>query len=328
MSVGRLGQALRLWAAIAAAGAPFAASADEPAAERYKLETSGWLQGCPSPAELRRAIVSKLGWDPFSPRAGATVSVAIESDGGRLGGTVELRGASGQPLGTRSIPKSNRKCAELSNALALVVTLTLDQRAHTDAAPTIAPEIPPSPPPTEAVLSTVALAQPERPRLRWSLALGGEGGAGVGPGAGLGAVIAVEARGWRWSGALEAGGDYFSGASVPSGRVWGLLESAAGTACWRPLLLGLSFGACGLAATGLEQAEPTGLIGAHSSSRLFLALGMRLLVEVPIGGDFSLIANLDPAMPILRARFTLGDETLWQAPSIWLAGGARLAYAF
>jgi len=37
-----------------------------------------------------------------------------------------------------------------------------------------------------------------------------------------------------------------------------------------------------------------------------------------------LIGRNPPQKPIVRARFTLGNETLWQAPPIWWAGGMRL----
>jgi hypothetical protein len=294
--------------------------------EHFRLATRGWRRSCPDPQELRREIAANLGRDPFDPSADKAVSVSIEADASGLGGTVEILGTQGEILGRRRIASSRRRCAELTRALALVVTLALDERARTENASATASG-------GGRVASTVVPAiQREAPLLsvpagrrgpRWSLGLGGAAGWGSGPGFGAVGLIGLEAR-WRlWSFGLEAGFEDQTGTTVSGVRVFGLRGSATLSACGWPFRIA---GVCALIATGEEHAQAEWLENARSADGPFLAGGLRVLAEVVRVDRLSLALNLDGLMPLVRAQFMLGGRTLWREPLGALELGLRVAF--
>ena len=259
--------------------------------------------------------------------------MAIESGEGGLGGVVELLGPARELIGKRTIPASHRRCTELSRALALVVILALDESESTRSNSIPSPGSPGVPKTTTAIpLATVESpppqVHPETLRLRWLVALGADTSVAVGPGEGLGGLVALDGRGPSWSVGIEGGGGATMGASVSGGRVSGSLAVGTLTGCWRPTLFGAQvLGACGLAMGGWEQAQVTGFVGAHPADGPVLSAGARLLAEVSLVRKVSLVLNADPLIPIIRARATIGNLTLWQAGPISLSAGVRLAYA-
>jgi hypothetical protein len=303
------------------------ARASEPSGNLYKLVTRGWRRSCPSSAWLRSEIVRQLGWDPFRENADKMVSVTLAADDNGLGGVVELVGPSGELLGRREIASSRRRCLELSKALALVVTLALDERARSSGAPVEAPGAPSSP---VATIASEAYRPPTKPPsgLRWSMGLGGVLALGSGPGWGIGGLIAGEARWPRWSIGLEGVGSGLTGAAVSGGSVSASIWSATAAGCARRLLGLELLGACGLVTVGDEQARGTGYPGEHSADGLFLAAGGRALATLVAVDPFSLLAQVDVLVPLRLAHFTIGGNDLWQAPLIEGSAGLRASFAF
>ena len=81
---------------------------------------------CPNRERLAAAVLSRLerASAPSSDEVSARVTLSI-ADGGKLRALVELRHR-GQPIGARELASQDASCAELAQALAIVVALAID----------------------------------------------------------------------------------------------------------------------------------------------------------------------------------------------------------
>ncbi len=100
-------------------------------------------QACPSESDLRQAVALRLGYDPFFPTAPKTVIAQLRRDDARRAylGTVQIVGDDGNARGSRDLASNGDDCAELVRAIALAVSLALDDL---DEAPS--PDEPAEPP--------------------------------------------------------------------------------------------------------------------------------------------------------------------------------------
>jgi hypothetical protein len=81
---------------------------------------------CPNRERLAAAVLSRLerASAPSSDEVSARVMLSM-GDGGKLRALVELRHR-GQPIGARELVSQDASCAELAQALAIVVALAID----------------------------------------------------------------------------------------------------------------------------------------------------------------------------------------------------------
>ena len=122
---------------------------------------------CPSTDDVKRAIASRLGLDPFAEPAERILLIAIEaSTGGDLPGAaqrarIELMDAALEPLGVRTI-ESNEGCGELVEAAALAASIALAPERVL--APPVPVEVPPPVEvPTDVPIEPVFQAPAETP---------------------------------------------------------------------------------------------------------------------------------------------------------------------
>ena len=82
---------------------------------------------CPDESELRAAVRSRLGYDPFFPWAAQTIVVHVAQRANRrLSGKVYLVDNSGRASPEREFTTSAGECDELMQTLALAIVITLD----------------------------------------------------------------------------------------------------------------------------------------------------------------------------------------------------------
>ncbi len=144
--------------ALAVVLAPAVVRAQESAATRAtaRLEYRAEGDTCPDEAAFRLEVATRLGYDPFTPDAGALVRASVTRDATRLVARVATLDASGRPLGGREISTPGLRCRDLVEALAVTVGLAFEAQAIPAGAPTAAtppaaaapaPTLPPAPPP-------------------------------------------------------------------------------------------------------------------------------------------------------------------------------------
>lgn len=85
-------------------------------------------QACPPESDLRQAVALRLGYDPFFPTASKTVIAQLRRDDARRAylGAVQIVGDDGNARGSRDLVSNGDDCAELVRAIALAVSLALD----------------------------------------------------------------------------------------------------------------------------------------------------------------------------------------------------------
>lgn len=193
-------------AALAAAPAP---SADA----RWGLR---WVspKDCVQPAGLARAVEGRLGRSVFGPDAEFTVDGVLEPDEApRWRARLALVDARGTVLGTREVTSDGKACADIDDALSLVVAVMIDPRAALGPLPEAQPTPPPAPPvepppvPPPPSLPTVSYVPPPPPpsredaRFEWLFAGAGSLGLGLSPTVGgqlLWLAKPERAPAWEW----------------------------------------------------------------------------------------------------------------------------------
>ena len=81
---------------------------------------------CPAESDLRKAVASRIGYDPFFPTASKTVIARISRVPSGYRGKVQIVGDDGTALGSRDFSTRGDDCSELLSALALAISIALD----------------------------------------------------------------------------------------------------------------------------------------------------------------------------------------------------------
>ncbi len=121
-----------------------ASSHAQPVSEGFRLEyRAPSNDGCPTETAFRQRLASRLGEDPVRASADRVVRVEITREGARFAAPRSRSSlADGESLGGRSFALARTSCRELVDAVALSLTLTLQELARqpetpaTPAAPT------------------------------------------------------------------------------------------------------------------------------------------------------------------------------------------------
>ena len=164
-----------------------------PSAKLVYVRGSG-ADACPGEAELRKAVAARIGYDPFFPTAQKTVIAQVTRTAGGYRGKVQIVGDDGKVRGERDLASKGDDCAEIVSAMALAVSIALDdldEAAPTSPAP--APEPAPPAPPEVAPIETRPVAPPPPPPPRPATSDGPrvELGASAGPTVSFGTAPAM-----------------------------------------------------------------------------------------------------------------------------------------
>ncbi len=134
----------RVLIAVCSASLVAAGSAEaSPSAKLVYVRGPG-AEGCPGEAELRKAVATRIGYDPFFPTASKTVIAQVTRSPAGYRSHVQIVGEDGNVRGDRELASKGDDCAEIVSTIALAVSIALDDLDEPPPAP------PPSPAPTPA----------------------------------------------------------------------------------------------------------------------------------------------------------------------------------
>ena len=123
-------------------------SSASPSAKLVYVRSAG-TEACPDEAELRRAVASRVGYDPFFPVAQKTVIAQVTRAANGYRARVQIVAEDGKVRGEREIATKGQDCGELVGAIALAISVALDDFDDAPAPPPDppAPAVDPSPSP-------------------------------------------------------------------------------------------------------------------------------------------------------------------------------------
>lgn len=267
-------------------------------------------EGCPDEAAMRAAVAARLGYDPFRVVATTTLSAQISRENGLYRGQIKLVDDSGVERGARSLESRADDCAELTQALALSMSIAIDplsvlsppkpkepdppaqEPKEPEPPPVVAPR--PAPPPVPPPPAPPAAKPSEGPR--FALGASGHGAFGIGPAPAFGLALASEIV---WPNASVGAGvrlDFPAGVeTAQGGRVRATFVGGELAPCLRSPLgkrsddssRGLTVAGCGLVLLGGVLAESTDVSGPKSSGTFFAGAGLRLGLDVPLVAGFA-----------------------------------------
>jgi hypothetical protein len=87
---------------------------------------------CPDQAQLRSAVVARLGYDPFVANATSTLYATITRNGRGLRGEIRLDDPGRETPGVRQIDSFSGDCTELGKAMALAMSIAIDPLRASD----------------------------------------------------------------------------------------------------------------------------------------------------------------------------------------------------
>lgn len=297
---------------------------------------------CASESVLRQAVAARLGYDPFFPHAAKTVIAEIEQDGHGFRGAVRIVDDDGNVRGARTLRTQGDDCGELVGAMALALSIGLDDLdSDPPSAPTPPSELPSSPSSTEPEPASPAspsppspspplpsppsrVAEPRPDAIHGSATLGPTLAFGVAPAPAFGARIGGGVR-RRWFGArLDVRGDLpASRALSPSGDMSLRSVMVTPSLCAHapvPFVC-LAFG------VGHLWSETEALARPASDGAWVVAPSVRGGIDVPLGERFYLEGLAEAGAHLARHRVVVDDRTVYELPAVWATLGIQLGVA-
>ncbi len=286
---------------------------------------SGAADACPDESALRRAVASRIGYDPFFPTAPRTVIVTIAQKADRLVARVQLVDDGGRAQGARELDSAETDCEGLFDTVALTISIAIDPQALVR--PSVRPpppepvSEPPRPPPPASVApatyapapSTARRPEPAResPELRVVVSL--RGSFGLNPGFALGGSFYAGASWTRASLGLEAQADLPASASVAGGgSVTAWLVAGALVPCLRFQ----SISVCAIGVLGRLDATASGVASPRERAAPYLGFGARVGIDIHLSTFVSLRAQADAVANAYETTLTVGTATPWTAPPV------------
>jgi hypothetical protein len=316
------------------------------------------VESCPAEDAARRAVVARLGYDPFSSVAEQTIVAEISRDRDELRGRVELVDERGWVQGTREFRTPTSQCEELVATMALAISIAIDPASESaresrktappgDASSSLTASE--APPPRHAAPSPVSPATPVDegatpqpatdefinslepafsalpPRLQFRLGLSLNGSFGTAPDAALGMTASFGVRSRNLSFAIEARGDWEASNNIAGGgAVVASLLAGSAISCFHVRF----WFVCGVAVVGEIQDSSDGLPTKRSDEALYVAAGARGGAELPLWGPLFLRPQVDILANFARVELRVDDARAWQAAPISAVIGAGVVTSF
>jgi hypothetical protein len=294
------------------AGSVFAQSRRE---ARLAYVRGPGTESCPDDTTLRAEVADRLGYDPFRNTAELTVRAKVERDKGALVADVALEDAGGRRQGQRRIRGSFALCEPLISALALAISIAIDPLGG---APAPAAPPPASPPPAPPPGADVA-----PPGIDLDFTAGGVSQVSTLPKPALGLALGARVSGQHFRLGVEAQATLAVTRAVTGG---GRFDTAryglAVICCWRQGWLS----GCAAVHGGVLRASGQAFSPSRSTAAPYLAPGPRVELELPIAGPIALRSFAGVEVPLVRAKVTVGDETVWKSPWVAATFGSMLVW--
>ena len=337
--------------ALAACLVSVPARADPPAAApistaRLEYTRATGAERCPGEQELRDAVGTALGRDPFTLHAPHRLTVRLGGGvGSELFGDVYLIDGTGTARGRR-IHEPSGECSRLIDRITLMVSVALSPvprpPAQADRQPRVtelrAPAVAPWPPRSNAPATptpTAPLATPP-PSIAspWGFEISAGGGlaGNIAPNLAGGLVAGAAVRRDWWSVGLETRG-YFpasteetAGASAAVSLITGAVVPCGKTPLDPVPVYG--FG-CVVVAAGAVLTEGNGVDLPREESGFYMALGLRAGFEIPLlGRRLALRVHGDAALQPVLWDVRLAGEVVWMTPRVAVGAGGELVTFF
>ena len=269
------------------------------------------VEDCPGAGAMRAGVAAQLGYDPFEEPAALVATVQIRKAGAALQATLRLKTQVGAPRGERQLQSAAGDCAELAEAVQVALALAIDPMrlrrpalGDAEAPPTPAASVSPA-------VSTAVAPRAEAPvsntPVTWSLLVGAAGAFGVAPVVTVGFPLGVEAR-WR-DVSLEVEGrvDLPASGTFDGGSLQTELVSGGVAPCYRIRFGGL----CGVLVAGVDRLTGSAFSTNAQGSSAYVAIGPRLLADLPIGGPFFGRLQFDLRIPLVYPAAVASGQQLW-----------------
>lgn len=303
-------------ACLTAAGTGARRAAASPSAKLVFGRGAGTDQ-CPDEAVFRKAVATRVGYDPFFPYAKRTVLTRLDrAPRGQYRARMEILDDRGALLGEKTFVSTDGDCDELVRTLALAVGLAIDvaespaevapESASVSSEPIRPAPEPPPPPSTLPNDTPPAKTEPERPAVvvsererPFEIAGGGRGSFGLGPASNVGVALGAAWRARRWSVGIEGRYDFAGGTTVDSTDTSLTLSLLAGS--FVPCLVRGILAVCATATVGRREAQTHDVTVPGSDGAFFLAVGSRVATDFVIGSAFAIRPAIDLAyVPIVN----------------------------
>lgn len=290
---------------------------------------------CPDEPELRSAVSARLGYDPFFPAASKTVVTEIERVDQGFRGKLRIV-ADGNVVGQRELLTHGSDCRQLVLALALAVSIALDDLDELPkkesgaeepidesvAGPTPTPT--PSPATTTKPAPTPPPASP-KPRLRASLSLGPSVAIGSAPAPAFGAGIASELR-FGWFGArLDARTELPAGMDLePRGALSTQTLAATLSGCVHSTIPFVCLGAGG----GALLSRSSGITTPKTDAAALLLFSARAGARVPLSTRFYLEPSIEGGLSPLQHTVEVNGSAAHRTSFAWGSLAAHFGVHF
>jgi hypothetical protein len=281
---------------------------------------------CPPEADLRQAVAVRLGYDPFFPAASKTVVAQISRVPKGFRGRVQIVGDDGNVRGERDIATTGDDCGELTSAIALAVSIALDDLDEPSpsgppdppapAAEPIPPAATPSPEPARAQPregQPTTKPSPTATRMELTGSVGPTISIGTAPVV-LGAGVALGLQFPRVAARLDVRAEHtFSQEMATGGQVSTDVALAIGSLCLR---FGLPF-ACAGGGAGIIWSHTEGLARPASDRALVPIMALRLGVQAPLGARFYLEPSIEAGGNFTPQRVVVDGRSGYEVPALW-----------
>jgi hypothetical protein len=304
-------------------------------------------ESCPGEEAVRKAVSTRLGYDPFFAWAHDTLFVEITGSGDAYRASVKLVGDDNRLRGARDLAVKSESCGAVIGALGLTISLTIDpsslvappspepaasaQKAESPVEP--APSPPAAAVPAPAVEATTTPAHdraftepPVADRIRAYVGLGVLGSLGAEPSASAGASLFIGGS-WRsLSLDLEARGDLPTTAAsdAPPSRVQASLLAGSMVPCFH---LAPAFG-CAVVEVGRVDATSVGTSTPKDAAGLWMGAGGRAGIELNLGRDWLLRGYGELLGTVVRDTLLIGGAPAYAFPPVSGDLGIALAWRF
>lgn len=271
---------------------------------------------CPDATVVRRAVSDRVGRDPFSERARTSIDAIVRRESQGFTARFFVRGAAGEPLGTREFTSAAPTCEPIVEALALALAIVIDPTVALRPEPSVSTSIVrasvvpssitvvPRRPPILAVSAVPTSRLPQS----LSLALSFDAALGLLPTVGFGTSLDAHLRFSRWIAAdLSARwlaeqrtsttiSDYALSVTTASAGV--CVDPLATTSAARA-----SFAACAALGVGAISASALRQRAIEGGVRPWVALGPALRGQLRIVGPLVLEARLGATFALARNAY-------------------------
>jgi hypothetical protein len=303
------------------------------AAKLTYVRQSG-AERCAGEAQLREAVSARVGYDLFFPWAQKSVVVEVDAAKPRgYRGVVQIVDERGLVVGQRSLDSKSDDCADLIRALALTISIAVDDRSLEYVPPPAPAAAAPDPPAVESPPAARPDPPSEGPKEKpqpaspapspsfsaWVTPL-----VAIGPASStaVGAEAEAAARFRNVSLGLGIRADAPAPAAGGSVTTW----LVAGTLA--PCLHGpLHTSYCGLALAGWYAADGH-VTPPKQDGEPFLAAGGRVGLDVPLGRRVLFVSHADALAALTRFDVRVGDVSAFRVPAVSFALGAGLGVVF